>query len=92
MIESYAFYAAFVVQIMVVSVLQPAWFATYVRAKTEAQFPGWDRKSLERFLSLYRAANAGIAVLGLLLLGWLFGHMRGPDWDVRTLKSSARRL
>jgi hypothetical protein len=25
--------------------------------------------------------NAGIAVLGLLLLGWLFSYMRRPDWD-----------
>ncbi|MEI9984518.1 MAG: hypothetical protein WDN69_15735, partial [Aliidongia sp.] len=50
--------------------------------RAEAQFPGWDRKSRERFLSLYRVLNMGIAVLGLVLLGWLFNHMRSPDWDV----------
>jgi hypothetical protein len=84
MIEAYAFLAAFTVQILVVSVLHPAWLTTYARAKAEAQLPGWDRKSRERFLTLYRAVNAGIAVLGLvLLLGWLFSHMRSPDWDVR---------
>jgi hypothetical protein len=84
MIEAYAFLAAFTVQMLVVSVLHPAWLTRYARAKAEAQLPGWDRKSRERFLTLYRAVNAGIAVLGLvLLLGWLFSHMRSPDWDVR---------
>jgi hypothetical protein len=82
MIEAYAFLAAFALQILVVSVLHPAWFTAYARAKAEAQFPGWDRKSRERFLGLCRAVNAGIAVLGLVLLGWLFNHMRGPDWDL----------
>jgi len=82
MIEAYAFLAAFTVQILVVSLLHPAWFTAYARAKAEAQFPGWDRKSRERFLSLFRAVNAGIAVLGLVLLGWLFNLMRSPDWDL----------
>ncbi|HVJ52536.1 MAG TPA: hypothetical protein VM689_08750 [Aliidongia sp.] len=81
MIEAYAFLAAFTVQILVVSVLHPAWLTRYARAKAEAQLPGWDRKSRERFLTAYRAVNAGIAVLGLVLLGWLFNHMRSPDWD-----------
>ena len=27
------------------------------------------------------ALNAGIALLGLLLLAWLFSYMRRPDWD-----------
>jgi MFS family permease len=82
MIEAYSFLAAFMVQILVVSVLNPVWVTRYARAKGEAQLPGWDRKSRERFLSLYRAVNTGIAVLGLVLLGWLFSHMRSPDWDV----------
>ena len=76
MIEAYAFLAAFTVQILVLSVLHPAWFTRDARAKGEAQLPGWDRKSRERFLSVYRAVNAGIAVLGLVLLGWLFSLMR----------------
>src|SRR5271170_4605538 len=82
MIEAYAFLAAFTVQILVVSVLHPAWLTRFARAKAEAQLPDWDRKSRERFLTVYRAVNAGIAVLGLVLLGWLFNHMRSPDWDV----------
>ncbi len=83
MIEAYAFLAAFTVQILVVSVLSPAWLTRYARAKAEAQLPGLDRKSLERLLTAYRAANMGIAVLGLGLLGWLFNHMQSPDWDIR---------
>jgi hypothetical protein len=83
MIEAYAFLATFTVQILVVSVVHPAWLTRYARAKGEAQLPGWNRQSRERFLTLYRAVNAGIAVLGLVLLGWLFNHMRSPDWDVR---------
>jgi hypothetical protein len=82
MIEAYAFFAAFAVQILVVSVLHPVWFTRYVRAKAEAQFPGWAGKSRERVLSLYRVVNAGIAVLGLALLAWLFDHMRNPDWHI----------
>jgi hypothetical protein len=82
MIDAYAFLAAFTVQILVVSVLHPAWFTQYARAKGEAQLPGWDRKLRERLLRLYRVVNIGIAVLGLVQLGWLFNHMRSPDWDV----------
>ena len=82
MIDAYAFLAAFTVQILVVSVLHPAWLIQYARAKGAAQLPDWDRKFRERFLSLYRAVNLGIAVLGLVLLGWLFNHMRSPDWRV----------
>jgi hypothetical protein len=82
MIEAYAFLAAFTVQILVVSVLHPAWLTRYASAKAEAQLPAWNRKSRERFLTLFRAVNAGIAVLGLVLLGWLYSHMRSPAWDV----------
>jgi hypothetical protein len=69
-------------QILVVSMLHPVWFTKFARAKGEAQLPGWDRNFRERFLNLYRAVNIGITVFGLVLLGWLFNHMRSPDWDV----------
>jgi len=82
MIEAYAFLAAFSMQILVVSMLHPVWFTKFARAKGEAQLPGWDRNFRERFLNLYRAVNIGITVFGLVLLGWLFNHMRSPDWDV----------
>ena len=82
MIEAYAFFAAFAVQVLVLSVLHPVWFTRYVRAKAEAQFPDWNGKSREGYLSLYRVVNAGIAVLGVALLGWLSNHMQSPDWNI----------
>lgn len=90
MLEAHAFLAVFAVQILVISVLHPAWFIRYVRARALSfpaerfaqLYPGVDRSlKLERFLTLYRALNMGIAVLGALLLGWLFSYMRHPDWD-----------
>jgi hypothetical protein len=90
MIEAYAFFAAFTVQILAMSVLQPAWFSRYVRAQMASLpserlarlYPDVDvNQSLERYLTGYRLANGGVALLGLLLLGWLFGYMRRPDWD-----------
>lgn len=89
MIEVYAFVAAFTVQILVMSVLQPTLFIRYWRAQAAsipserlAQLhPGVDlERGRERFLTRYRALSTGIAVLGLLLLGWLFTYMRRPDW------------
>jgi hypothetical protein len=82
MIEAYAFLAAFTVQILVLFIQQPGWVARYARAKAHVQRLGWDNKSIERFLGLYRLVNAGIAVLRLVLLGWLFNHTRSPDWDI----------
>src|SRR5688572_5962770 len=90
MTAAYAFLAAFTLQILVVSVLLPAWFIRYVRVQTArlpserlAQlYPGVDLPSFqERFLTQYRALVASLAVLGLFLLGWLFSYMRRPDWD-----------
>jgi hypothetical protein len=90
MIEGYAFLAAFTVQIMVVSVLYPAWFIKYVRAQATRfpaerfahLYPGVDLSlARKRFVTQYRALTTSIAVLGLLLLGWLFGYVRRPDWD-----------
>jgi hypothetical protein len=37
-----------------------------------------DRHSQERYLARYRALNTVLAVLGLLLLGWLFSHRAVP--------------
>jgi len=90
MIEAYAFLAMFTVQIMAMSVVYPAWFIRYVQVQAkhvpaerlEQLYPGVDLgHAQERFLTHYRALNMGIAVLGLLLLGWLFSYMQGPDWD-----------
>jgi hypothetical protein len=90
MIEAYAFLAAFTVQILVMSVLLPAWFIRYVRAQSASipaerlaqLYPGVDLgQAQERFLTQYRTLTMGIAVLGVLLLGWLFGYMRRANWD-----------
>jgi hypothetical protein len=90
MLEAYAFLAVFTVQILAISVLHPAWFIRYVRARALSfpaerfaqLYPGVDRSvRLERFLTLYRVLNLGIAALGVALLGWLFSYMRRPDWD-----------
>ena len=92
MIEVYAFLAMFAIQILAMSVLHPIWFTRYVRvqatrypAERFAQFyPGVDLDlARERFLTRYRALNTGIAVLGLLLLGWLFNYMLSPAWGER---------
>jgi hypothetical protein len=86
--ERYAFLAAFTAQILALSVLFPTRFIRSVRTRMTSypaeRFPqlyphgssGFDRR-----LTLYRALNTGIAVLGFLLLGALFSYMRGPTWD-----------
>ena len=90
MIEANAFFAVFTLQILTVSVLIPTLFIRYVRVqmtrlpadRLAQMYPGVDVGSAqERFLKHYRALNTVIAVLGLLLLGWLFDYMRRPDWD-----------
>jgi hypothetical protein len=90
MLEAYAFLAAFALQILTMSVLYPAWFIRYVRLRTARlpaerfaqMYPGVDLGALlAHFTTRYRALSAGIAVVGLLLLGWLFSYMRRPDWD-----------
>ena len=89
MVEAYAFLAAFTLQILVMSVLLPAWFVRYLRAQVTSfpervaqLYPGVDVLHAQaRFLTQYRALTTGIAVLGLLLLGWLFSYMRRPEWD-----------
>jgi hypothetical protein len=90
MIEAYAFLAVFTLQILAISVLIPSWFMRYVRVQAARLsverlallYPGVDLgQAQERLLTQYRALTRGIAVLGLLLLGCLFTHMRRPDWD-----------
>lgn len=90
MIEAYAFLAMFTVQILATSILYPTWFirywreqATIIPAERLAQlYPDVDlRLAQENFFTRYRRLHAGIAVLGLLLWGWLFSYMRRPDWS-----------
>jgi hypothetical protein len=88
-IETYAFLAAFTLQILVMSVLLPTWFIRRFRMRMAlvpadrlAQlYPGVDvNLALGRFLTQYRVLNLGIAMVGLLLLGWLFSDAWRADW------------
>ncbi|HVF18008.1 MAG TPA: hypothetical protein VNA21_13905 [Steroidobacteraceae bacterium] len=90
MFETYAFLAVFTVQILAMSVLYPAKLSRYVRAQATGMpidrlaqlYPNVDLDlARERILSRYRKVNTGIAVLGMLLLGWLFSYMRSLQWD-----------
>jgi hypothetical protein len=92
MIESYAFLVMFTLQILAMSVLHPALLIRYTRVKV-AEYPRerfpqlyagglFSNMSTELFLSLYRALNTLVAVLGLLLLAWLFNYMQRPDWEM----------
>lgn len=92
MIEVYGFLALFAMQVLTLSVLYPARFSKFVRIQATSipierlakLYPGVDFVlARERFLTRFRAVNAGIAVVGLLLLGWLFTHMQAPDWNLR---------
>lgn len=85
MIEGYAFLAMFTVQILAFSVLFPARLIKYARAKDaefpdnvyEKLYPGTDRQvASQRFWTRFRAAHMVIAVLGLVLLGWMLSNMQ----------------
>lgn len=90
MLEAHAFFAVFTLQILIISVLHPLWFIRYLRVRAlsipaerfAALYPGVDRSvSLQRFLARYRVLNLGMAVMGLVLLGWFIHYMQRPDWD-----------
>jgi MFS family permease len=90
MFETYAFLAVFTAQILAMSVLYPAKFSRYVRVEATSipierlaqLYPNVDIDlARERILSRYRKVNTGIAVLGVLLLGWLFSYVRSLEWD-----------
>lgn len=98
MIEAYSFLAAFTLQILTMSVLCPAWLIRYLRAQTSRipaerlaeLHPGVDfGKTVERFLARYRMANTAVAVLGLLLMSWLFSYLQRPDWDDGPVEAAA---
>jgi hypothetical protein len=89
MIESHAFLAAFLLQILVVSVLNPArlikhvrgWVANFGSQRFAELYPDFEYGQwAERFATRYRAANFLITVLGVLLLGWLYTLTRHPQW------------
>jgi hypothetical protein len=92
MIEANAFFAMFAVLILTVSVMHTFVLMRFVRVKMAAvpdeyfaeALPTLDRhRSTEQFVSRYRLAHAAVALLGVLLLGWLIDYMQRPDWDKR---------
>ena len=96
MIAAYAFLAAFAVQVLVASVLAPArliryvrgWSTTFGSERFAQLYPGVDfDRWVGRFVTGYRMVNIVIAILGVLLLGWLFVLIQRPDWigEVKTM-------
>ena len=90
MLEHYAFLAMFTLQVLVMSLLHPAWVVRYCRLQAKsvaaerlAQLnPGVDFDlARERFVTLYRAVNTAIAMLGLVLLIALSGNVPPNKWD-----------
>jgi hypothetical protein len=80
MFEAYAFLAVFAIQILAMSVLHPTRFIKYLRAKISPV--GHDAQLyVERRLTQFRALNTVVALLGLLLFGWLVSYMQDPAWD-----------
>lgn len=90
MIEVYAFLAVFTAQILVMSVMCPAWFVKYVRAQAatipadrfaQLEPEGDPHRTLDRYLRRYCMLNMGLMALGFLLMSWLFNYMQRLDWD-----------
>jgi hypothetical protein len=84
MIETYAFFAAFVLQIIALSVLQPIWFAG-IWHKEAAVFPAELQSALHerilRHLPRLRAVEWGIAVFGFAVLGAFIFFVPFQAWD-----------
>jgi len=93
MIEVYAFLAMFAVQIFAMSVLFPARIIRYSREQTGISeerlaqlYPELDHHlATTRFLTRIRVGSAGVVVIGVLALGWLYRYMRQPDWSLGTI-------
>jgi MFS family permease len=89
MLEAYAFLAAFSVQVLVMTVLIPAWSSRHFRLKVARSaehlaqlYPGVDvSHALERYLAQHRVLTSGLTLLGLLLVGWLFSDAWRANWN-----------
>jgi hypothetical protein len=92
MIETNAFFAMFAVLILTIALMHMLVLMRFVREKTAAMpeeyfaqiYPGHDRQqSTEKFVSRYRLAHGAVALVGMLLLGWLTNYMTDSGWDKR---------
>src|SRR5689334_10874148 len=90
MIEAYAFLTIFAVQVVVMSVVFPAWFIRRVNQQSssvaatryEQLKPGFDKSAaIDRFVFRYRLASGCILLVGLVLFGWFCSYTQRPDWD-----------
>jgi hypothetical protein len=90
MIENYAFLAAFALQVLMMSVVLPAWFIRSIRRQAAAfpaerlaqVYPGVDHtQKLGHYLGWFLGINTLIALLGASLLAWMFSRMETPDWN-----------
>lgn len=90
MLQDYAFFAMFMVQILMMSVVYPAWLVRYARRQEMSPtverlaqlYPGVDiGAARERFVTIYRAVNTVIAVFGALLLSALISYPHPSLWD-----------
>jgi MFS family permease len=85
--ESYAFMLVFALQILAFSVLHPTLLIRYLKVKA-AEYPPERFPQLytgvfgntQRFVSIYRALNSVVAMVGAGLLAWLFVYMQRPEW------------
>src|SRR5688572_683332 len=92
MIEMYAFLLMLLVQVLMMSVLFPTALIRYARTQAPRipadrlarAFPGVDvSQSIERFATRFRTTTLVVAVLGLVLMGWLFNYMQRPEFNNR---------
>jgi hypothetical protein len=88
MIEVYAFLAAFAVLVPAISILIPFAYLKSVRAWTRkvpierfAELGIEFQRDQARYLKRYVLLNLGLAMLGLLLLAWLYAYMQDPHWN-----------
>ncbi|HEX5160755.1 MAG TPA: hypothetical protein VFV88_03480 [Steroidobacteraceae bacterium] len=95
---THAFLAAFTLQVLVASILYPAWLIHYVRdwardfgSERLAQVsPEADHaRRVGRIVSIYRVVAVVMTLLGLMLFAWLFNDMDRPGWLVDARKAVA---
>lgn len=89
MLEAYSFLAIFIIQIVVLTVVYPAWLIKRLGEITtrypQEQFPQLylpgSAAAEQRMMKVCRRLSTAVAVAGLALIGGLFISMRRPEWD-----------
>src|SRR5690606_11882545 len=82
MIEAYLFHAMFAVQIVLASVLIPRRLLLRACENLARNPPAAeDAAVVQLSLNRYRLANGAIAVIGAVLMAFLYFYMAQADWD-----------